>query len=73
MPIAIDPEVSACLAVHTDALVAHCAGCGICEDCDATLGVQETPDHDLCEVCALAADEQRLERLRATAYTTDRA
>ena len=52
-----DPEVVACLAVHATAPVMHCACCGICEDCDATLGVQETPD--LCETCALAAEEDR--------------
>jgi hypothetical protein len=72
MPVALDPEVTACLAVHATAPVAHCAGCGICEDCDATLGVQPDPDNDRCEACALAADEQRGLVLAATAYTTDR-
>lgn len=69
--VQLDP-VAACLAVHAAAQVAHCAGCGICEDCDATLGVQETPDHELCETCANTAEQQRGRQLLATAYTTDR-
>jgi hypothetical protein len=70
MANAVDLEVSACLAIHATALVMHCACCGICEDCDHTLGVQEIPD--LCETCALVADEERGLALLATAYTTDR-
>lgn len=58
-----DPEVTACLDRHTGTPVAHCADCGICEDCDVTLGQQETPDEELCEVCANAADARRLEDL----------
>lgn len=72
MPTTVDPEVTACLAVHATRPVAHCADCGVCEDCDATLGVQESPNHELCETCAPAANEERRLQLLATAYTTDR-
>lgn len=68
-----DPEVAACRIIHATAPVAHCADCGICEDCDVTVGEQEPPDHALCETCAAVADERRSAAVLATAYTTDRA
>lgn len=64
-----DPEVAACLARHTTAPVDHCADCGICQDCDVTLGAQETPDQDRCESCATAADDRRGEQNQLWPYT----
>lgn len=58
-----DPEVMKCRRRHRRAPVEHCADCGICENCDVTLGQQETPDEDLCEICANKADAERLEKL----------
>lgn len=64
-----DPVVRACRRRHRkDTSVAHCSDCGICEGCDATLGVQPDPDNDRCETCANAADKRRLENLQAYPY-----
>lgn len=67
-----DPEVAACTVRHSTAPVDHCVDCGICQDCDVTLGVQETPDQDRCELCATAADDRRGEVGDREYYTTIR-
>lgn len=67
-----DLAIAACTAVHSAAQVDHCVDCGICQDCDVTLGVQETPDQDRCEPCANAADDRRGEADTREYYTTIR-